>query len=68
VRYPADIASHYCFVYLFIYYYLSLSACSGSMREASFGSMMPAIIVYYLLFIGHCRQRYHADGILLVMP
>jgi hypothetical protein len=32
----------------FIIYFLLFSACSGSMREASCGSMMPAIINYVL--------------------
>jgi hypothetical protein len=31
--------------------YLSFIACSGSMREASCGSMMPAILNNYLLFV-----------------
>jgi hypothetical protein len=39
---------------LFIYFYiiyLSFIACSGSMREASCGSMIPAINIYLLVFI-----------------
>jgi hypothetical protein len=44
VRHPA---SHAIIVYLFFHSTL-FSACSGSMREASCGSMMPAIIINYL--------------------
>jgi hypothetical protein len=36
--------------YDFIYYLLILSACSGSMREASCGSMIPPII-YHLFYM-----------------
>jgi hypothetical protein len=48
VRHPAG---HAIFVWLFIYLFiinLSFSARSGSMRQASCGSMMPAIVICYL--------------------
>jgi hypothetical protein len=50
------------FVFLFIYYLLC-SDCSGSICEASCGSMMPAIIVYYLLFIS-CLLSRNCSGIM----
>jgi hypothetical protein len=60
----------FCLLYyiIFIIYYLSLSACSGSMREASCGSMMPAIskhivrdfvYIYKKCTAAHYRAHYH---------
>jgi hypothetical protein len=46
VRHPAG---HAIIEYLFIYFSISFSACSTSMREASCGSMLPAIVLYYSL-------------------
>ena len=47
VRHPAHDAGHYHFIYLVFVIYLLFSACSGRMREASCGSMMPAIIINF---------------------
>jgi hypothetical protein len=50
VRYPAETAGHYNFIY-YLFIYLSFSARSGSMREVSCGSTMPAIIISLSLFL-----------------
>jgi uncharacterized membrane protein YhaH (DUF805 family) len=40
---------HYYFLYLVFVIYLVFSACSGRMRETSCGSMMPAIIILFII-------------------
>jgi hypothetical protein len=57
------------FIYFIIH--LSFSACSGSMREASCGSMIPLFIILIFiisLFIVYYLQRQHASSILWIMP
>jgi hypothetical protein len=55
---PLLFTQFYLFIiYLFIY--LSLIVCSGSMREASRGSMVLAIIIYLLWFIYYLFIHYY---------
>jgi hypothetical protein len=75
MRYPAD---DYCHCYVFItsiivsfIQYILFSACSGSMRKASCGSMMPAIIIYlsfiyYLVSAVAACVRYPAGHAIII--
>jgi hypothetical protein len=49
-RHPAGHAIIYLFICFLFILYLSFIACSGSMREASCSSMMPAIMVLFIYY------------------